>query len=100
MGSPSKTEWPEGHELANNMDFEFPRFVKTPLEEIVKGVSDEGLQLLEKMMAWNPNNRPNASECLQDSYFDSVRKYFEPHFKEKPQSYYKRKNYFINLRYI
>lgn len=95
MGSPSKTEWPEGHDLARDMDFEFPKFVKTPLEDIITNASDEGYELMEKMMKWNPDLRPSAADCLKHSYFDSVRKYFEPVLKEAPKMTYQRKKFLV-----
>lgn len=97
MGSPSRIEWPEGYDLAADMEFEFPKFVKTPLDEIIKNASEEAIDLMEKMMAFNPKHRPIATDCLQHPYFDSVRKYFEPAFKEKPQEYYPRKYKIHNI---
>lgn len=62
MGSPSKFEWPEGYKLAAEMDFEFPNFKETPLGSIIKNASDEALDLMKKMMKYNPNDRPSAKE--------------------------------------
>jgi len=47
MGSPTQQEWPEGHQLAQEMDFEFPNFKETPLSSIIKNISEEGLDLLK-----------------------------------------------------
>lgn len=95
MGSPSKYEWPEGHELAADMEFEFPRFQETPLNQIIKNASDEGLDLMKRMMRFNPTDRPTAVECLEHPFFDDVRKYFEPTYKEKPKMAYRGKSKII-----
>ena len=84
LGSPSKTIWPEGHKLALNMDFEFPKFQETALDTIIKNASAEAIVLMKQMLKYNPEERPTASEWLQHSYFDDIRKYFELSYKEKP----------------
>jgi serine/threonine protein kinase len=89
MGSPSEHEWPEGHKLAADMDFNFPNFKETSLNSIISSASDVAIDLLKKMMKYNPKDRLTAKECMDHSYFDDVRKYFEPTFKETPNSRYK-----------
>jgi serine/threonine protein kinase len=83
------SDWPEGHKLAADMDFEFPKFKETPLKTIIKNASDEAIDLMKQMMRYNPLDRPTAVECLQHSYFDDVRKYFEPTLKETPKMQYR-----------
>ena len=34
---------------------------------------DKGLNLLEKMLQFNPRKRIGAKEALQDEYFDDIR---------------------------
>lgn len=36
-------------------------------------VDKQGIQLLEKMLMFNPNKRISAEEALRDKYFDDVR---------------------------
>ena len=62
LGSPSKAVWPEGHKLALNMDFEFPKFQETALDTIIKNASSEAIDLMRKMLKYNPEERPTASE--------------------------------------
>lgn len=61
MGSPSKHEWPEGHQLAADMDFEFPKFKETPLGSIIKNASDEAIDLMKKMLKYS-SDRITAKE--------------------------------------
>ena len=84
LGSPSKANWPEGYKLAENMEFDFPKFQETPLNTIIKNASIEAIDLMKLMLKYNPEDRPTASEWLNDSYFDDVRQYFEITYKEKP----------------
>ena len=79
-------------QLAADMDFEFPNFKETSLSSIIKEASEEGIDLMKKMLIYNPAHRPSAKECLEHPYFDDVRKYFEPTFKETPKMHYRGKN--------
>jgi hypothetical protein len=44
------------------MDFDFPKFTETPLGTIIKNASDEGINLMKRMMKYNPSDRPTAKE--------------------------------------
>jgi hypothetical protein len=35
LGTPGKNDWPEGHQLANNMTFRFPTFGPTHLSQVL-----------------------------------------------------------------
>jgi mitogen-activated protein kinase 1/3 len=37
------------------------------------GVDNEGLDLLKKMLCFNPNKRISANEAIKDQYFDDIR---------------------------
>jgi serine/threonine protein kinase len=69
LGSPSKTDWPEGFKLASQIGFSFPKFVSTSLKTIIPNASDEAIDLMEKMMQFDPQKRPTASQCLEHDYF-------------------------------
>lgn len=43
------------------------------LSEMYPAVEDRGLDLLKKMLMFNPNERISAEEALKDSYFDDIR---------------------------
>ncbi len=36
-------------------------------------VDDRGIELLQKMLEFNPERRISAEEALKDSYFDEIR---------------------------
>ena len=43
------------------------------LKTIYPGADNRGLDLLKKMLEFNPNKRITAMEAIEDSYFDDVR---------------------------
>ena len=69
LGSPSQTEWPEGYKLASQIGFSFPKFVPTSLKTIIPNASDDAIDIMHKMMQYNPLKRPTASQLLEHDYF-------------------------------
>ena len=69
LGSPKKADWPEGYKLASQIGFSFPKFVSTSLSTIIPNASEEAIDLMEKMLQFNPQKRPTASQCLEHDYF-------------------------------
>jgi hypothetical protein len=43
------------------------------LKETYKGVGDEGIDMLNKMLVFNPYVRPSIDECLDHPYLSGVR---------------------------
>lgn len=70
LGSPSKTDWPEGHQLASKLGYNFPTMKKTHLSELMPDVPYEALDLLEKVLVFDPSNRLTAQQCLEHEFFD------------------------------
>lgn len=69
LGTPTLQTWPEGMKLAAAMHFKFPRFVATPLAQLVPNASPEALQLLQDLLIYDPKKRPTAAQALQYPYF-------------------------------
>lgn len=69
MGTPTKEEWPEGHQLAAAMNFKFPKIVATPLRQLIPNASSEGVQIMYDMLRWNPQRRPTSQQTLRYSFF-------------------------------
>ena len=51
----------------------FPKIERVNLEEVYPGTDSRGLQLLQRMLAFNPNNRISAAEAILNDYFDDIR---------------------------
>jgi len=51
----------------------FKKKEKADLSEKYPGTQLKGLELLSKMLQFNPVKRISAEEALADSYFDDVR---------------------------
>lgn len=69
LGTPTLAAWPEGIKLAGKMSFKFPTISATPLKQLVPQASKEGIDIMLKMMMWNPAHRPSCSETLRHPYF-------------------------------
>ena len=69
MGTPDRQEWPDGYKLAKSIGFQFPSFPRKFGKNCVPGANDQALDLMEKMLAFNPMARPSALECLLHPYF-------------------------------
>uniref|UniRef100_A0A182NNP4 non-specific serine/threonine protein kinase n=1 Tax=Anopheles dirus TaxID=7168 RepID=A0A182NNP4_9DIPT len=73
LGTPDKTDWPDGHKLAATIQFRFPECPRIPLASLVTRASTAGIQLLEDMLQWEPEKRPTAQQSMKYPYFSSVK---------------------------
>uniref|UniRef100_A0A8C7B0Z5 non-specific serine/threonine protein kinase n=1 Tax=Neovison vison TaxID=452646 RepID=A0A8C7B0Z5_NEOVI len=69
LGTPKKSDWPEGYQLASSMNFRFPQCVPINLKTLIPNASNEAIQLMTEMLNWDPKKRPTASQALKHSYF-------------------------------
>ncbi|XP_030064960.1 serine/threonine-protein kinase MAK [Microcaecilia unicolor] len=69
LGTPKKTDWPEGYQLASAMNFRFPQCVPINLKTLIPNSSNEALQVMRDMLQWDPKKRPTASQALKYPYF-------------------------------
>ena len=51
----------------------FPANQGIDLHELYPGTESTGIELLKKMLKFNPNQRITAEEAIKDSYFDDIR---------------------------
>lgn len=54
--------------------FRYPDCVKVPLSSIVSRCSQNGLDLLEDMLAYDPEKRPTAQQSLKYPYFHALKR--------------------------
>ena len=73
MGTPHDNLWPEALKLP---DFKptFPRWKGVPLSDHTTGLDEVGLDLLQGMVALDPNKRISARMALFHPYFDTFDK--------------------------
>ena len=69
LGTPSTQVWPEGYRLASRMNFRFPQYPGMSLRDLMPNASYEAVDLISKMLAWDPAKRPTAAECLEQAFF-------------------------------
>lgn len=69
LGTPTKLVWPDGHQLAANMNFRFPQCVPSDLQQIIPQASRDAIQLMSDLMSWNPKKRPTASQAVKYPYY-------------------------------
>jgi len=69
LGSPTHQSWPEGMKLSTAMNFKFPQFVATPLDQLIPQASPEAINLIQELLRYDPKKRPTASQALQHPFF-------------------------------
>ncbi|KAL6533656.1 Cyclin-dependent kinase F-4 [Orobanche hederae] len=82
IGSPSKSEWTQGLELASAINYQFPRVAGVHLSALIPGVSEDAINLIKSLCSWNPCKRPTALEALRHPFFKSCF-YIPPSLRSK-----------------
>ena len=64
MGTPDETVWPD---IVNQPYYKenFPKYSPIKLEDLLTNLDNDGLDLLEKMLNYDPNQRITAKEALK-----------------------------------
>jgi len=71
LGTPNPETWPTVTELPDwKVDFE--QFMPQPLDAVVESLDSQGLELLSKMLIFDPNRRVSAQRAIEDPYFAGV----------------------------
>jgi len=70
MGTPSRDQWPDGYKLAEDKGLVIPQnYSKRELSGYLKYASQEALDLLEKMLTFNPRDRITCEQALRHPFF-------------------------------
>jgi len=72
LGTPTEEIWPGVTEL-QDWDGSFPKWEKAPYESsLAKNLEPSGVELLDRFLAHNPENRLTAMESLDHPYFEDL----------------------------
>ncbi|XP_028279635.1 serine/threonine-protein kinase ICK-like isoform X2 [Parambassis ranga] len=70
LGTPKKSDWPEGYQLASAMNFRWPQCVPSNLKTLIPNASPEAIHLMTDLLQWDPKKRPSSAQALRYSYFN------------------------------
>jgi len=73
LGSPNNIIWPDGINQAKLIGMKIPPNNGTDLKNIVIGASDKAIDLMKKMLKWDPNSRETATNLLTHPFFNGCR---------------------------
>lgn len=71
LGTPTPKMW-AGIEKLPDFKASFPKWKKQTLGSLLPQISEKGIELLEKMIELNPENRISAQEALSHDYLRFV----------------------------
>ena len=54
------------------MNYRFPQAQPANFQALMPTASYDAIQLMLRMLAWDPQKRPTAAECLENPYFTSI----------------------------
>jgi len=76
LGTPTEATWPDitNSELFPDFKPSFPQWEAQNLAELVPGLDELGIDLLQKMLIYEPSKRISAKEMLKHPYFDDLHK--------------------------
>jgi len=72
LGTPSDGEW-AGVSALPDFKTVFPKWRKVPMQELIPGMEPNGIDLLERMLIYEPLERVSAKQALMHPFFDEIR---------------------------
>ncbi|CAM8992334.1 unnamed protein product [Rhodiola kirilowii] len=71
IGTPDMDSWPEGVQLAKEINFVLPQYDAANLSTLIPSASKEAINFIKSLCVWDPSKRPSAAEALQHPFFQS-----------------------------
>ncbi|EAN84916.1 putative protein kinase [Trypanosoma cruzi] len=72
LGTPSESTW-RGVSSLSHHNVDFPQWRPTSLSSVIPTLEPEGIDLLQRMLLYDPRQRITAYDALRHSWFDDVR---------------------------
>jgi serine/threonine protein kinase len=69
LGAPNANEWEDGLHLAYKRNIKWPEGRKVRLDVLIPSASKEAIEVMEKMLLWDPAKRPTADDILGCEFF-------------------------------
>jgi len=69
LGTPTEAEWP-GVTSLPDFKASFPKWVRNESTALVNNLSEEGLDLLDALLVYDPASRISAKQACSHPYFD------------------------------
>ncbi|KAJ2117493.1 TFIIH complex serine/threonine-protein kinase subunit kin28 [Coemansia sp. RSA 922] len=82
-GTPTEDDWPGMSKLP--MGFNFEKFPKPLFSDLFRGSSEDAVDLMNKMLTFNPVQRISAADALQHPYFRNLPRPTAPAKLPRPQ---------------
>ncbi|KAG0496769.1 hypothetical protein HPP92_001301 [Vanilla planifolia] len=76
IGSPDHESWAQGLQLASDLSCKFPEVAGANWRELFPSASENAVDLIKSLCAWDPNKRPKAAEVLLHPFFQDC--YYVP----------------------
>ena len=74
LGTPTKSKWPWGYYQAEILGFKLPVYYKKDFKKLLKSISNEGVNLLNEILQFDPAERPSCNKILNHPYFKLLNK--------------------------
>ena len=74
LGTPTKSKWPWGYYQAELLGFKLPVYYKKDFKKLLKSISNEGVNLLNEILQYDPAKRPSCNKILNHPYFKLINK--------------------------
>ena len=74
LGTPTKSKWPWGYYQAELLGFTLPVYYKKDFKKLLKSISNEGVNLLNEILQYDPAKRPSCNRILNHPYFKLINK--------------------------
>jgi serine/threonine protein kinase len=72
LGTPDEAAWPGVTSLPEFQQDVFPKWRPRPLRDVVPALDAQGLDLLSRMLTYDPQQRVTARMALRHSYFADI----------------------------